>query len=189
MQCDFQRPQCARCLRGGHRCDGYERDRKFIHTFGDPGGSSNDGLITLDQRDDPGFTVININSQIRSQIFSLFIDSYVPSSPTGQIKFRCEQGSALVKEFPAMMAGKNSQLFDRAISALASVFVGKHVGDDRLMNHGLVLYNQAIHIFSRIISRSALPVQEVLCANVVFQLYEVSPRGPGSPLLLTHNTR
>lgn len=71
------------------------------------------------------------------------------------------------------MDGKNSQLFDRAVSALASVFVGKKVGDDRLVHHGVMLYNSAIQVFSRLISKTGLPIQEVLSANVVFQLYEV----------------
>ena len=71
------------------------------------------------------------------------------------------------------MGGKNSQLFDRAISALASVFVGKKFGDTRLIWHGVTLYNRAIQAFAALIPHSGLPVQEVLCANVVFQLYEV----------------
>ncbi|KAJ5183429.1 hypothetical protein N7492_001045 [Penicillium capsulatum] len=173
VKCDFQRPQCARCLRGGHRCEGYERDRKFIHTFADPAPGPSDALTVQSQAEDPSFTVINVNSQIRSQLFSLFVDSYVPSLPVGQVNFRCQQGSDLFREFPSIMDGKNSQLFDRAVSALASVFVGRKVGDDGLMRHGVMLYNNAIQIFSRLISKNGLPIQEVLSANVVFQLYEV----------------
>lgn len=77
------------------------------------------------------------------------------------------------------MNGKDSQLLDRAISALATVFVGKTVGDDRLTRHGIMLYNHAIQVFARMIPRAGLPVQEVLCANVVFQLYEVSTSQAG----------
>lgn len=72
------------------------------------------------------------------------------------------------------MDGQKSQLLDRAIAALASVFVGKKYNDDHLMNSGISIYNQAIRIFARLIPRSEVPVQEVLCANLVFQLYEVS---------------
>lgn len=71
------------------------------------------------------------------------------------------------------MNGRNSQLLDRAISALAAVFVGNKVGNEQLIRHGVGLYNNAIQVFARLIPRSGLPVQEVLCANVVFQLYEV----------------
>lgn len=72
-----------------------------------------------------------------------------------------------------MLNGKNSQLLDRATLALASVFVGKKFKNDQMIHHGLELYNQAIHSFSRLISRQGLPVREVLCANVIFQYYEV----------------
>lgn len=120
------------------------------------------------------FVTINVNAQIRSQLFCLFIDSYIPSPPLGKINFRCTDASNLVEVFPSVMNGKNSQLLDRAISALATVFVGKTVGDDRLTRHGIMLYNHAIQVFARMIPRAGLPVQEVLCANVVFQLYEVS---------------
>lgn len=67
-----------------------------------------------------------------------------------------------------------SQLLDRAIAALASVFVGKKFNDDRMINNGIRIYNQAIRIFARLIPRSEIPVQEILCVNLVFQLYEVS---------------
>jgi len=80
------------------------------------------------------------------------------------------------------MNGKNSQLLDRAISALAAVFVGNKIDDEQLIHHGVELYNNAIRVFARLILRRGLPVQEVLCANIVFQLYEVRQslgRSPG----------
>lgn len=92
----------------------------------------------------------------------------------GKVNFRCAQTSNLLKVFPIVMNGRKSQLLDRAIAALATVFVGKSVCDDRLIRHGILLYNNAIQVFARLIPRAGLPVQEVLCANVVFQLYEVS---------------
>lgn len=98
----------------------------------------------------------------------------MPSPPLGRINFRCQQTSNLIEVFPSVMNGKNSQLLDRAISALAAVFVGKKADDDQLIHHGVMLYNHAIQVFARLIPRAGLPVQEVLCANVVFQLYEVS---------------
>lgn len=128
--------------------------------------------------DAAAFVTINVNAQIRSQLFSLFIDSYIPSSPVGKVNFRCAQTSNLIEVFPNVMNGRNSQLLDRAISALATVFVGKTFGDDRLIRHGIMLYNHAIQVFARLIPRAGLPVQEVLCANVVFQLYEVSIQEP-----------
>lgn len=87
------------------------------------------------------------------------------------------------------MDGKNSQLFDRAVSALASVFVGNKVGDERLTHHGVMLYNSAIQVFSRMISKKGLPIQEVLSANVVFQLYEVGSSSIYHRTLLTHRRR
>lgn len=176
-KCDGERPHCARCLRGGHRCDGYDRSRKFVHTFAEPVVSKTGEKDLAAQRrsseDAAAFVTINVNAQIRSQLFSLFIDSYIPSSPVGKVNFRCAQTSNLIEVFPRVMNGRNSQLLDRAISALATVFVGKTVGDDRLIRHGIMLYNNAIQVFARLIPRAGLPVQEVLCANVVFQLYEV----------------
>jgi hypothetical protein len=174
-QCDGERPHCARCLRGGHRCDGYDRSRKFVHAFSAPDTTSKDLSVKRQPRkQDASFSTINVNTQIRSQLFSLFIDSYIPSRPLGQINFRCQQASNLIEVFPTVMNGKNSQLLDRAISALAAVFVGNKIGDEQLIRHGVGLYNNAIRVFARLIPRWGLPVQEVLCANVVFQLYEVS---------------
>jgi hypothetical protein len=123
----------------------------------------------------PTIVVVNVNAQIRSQLFSVFIDSYVPSSASGQISFRCQKSSNLIESFPSLMDRPRSQLLDRAIAALASVFVGKKFNDERMINNGIRIYNQAIQIFVRLIPRSDLPVQEVLCANLIFQLYEVSP--------------
>lgn len=127
---------------------------------------------------EPSIAVINVNAQIRSQLFSIFIDSYNPSVPAGQVSFRLKNTSNLLEAFPSMVDGKNSQLLDRATSALASVFVGKKFRNDRMVHHGVALYNQAIHSFSRLISRRGLPVREILCANVVFQYYEVGPNRP-----------
>lgn len=185
-KCDGERPHCARCLRGGHRCDGYDRSRKFVHTFAEPVVSNAHKKDLPAQprpsdEDAAAFVTINVNAQIRSQLFSLFIDSYIPSSPVGKVNFRCAQTSNLIEVFPSVMNGRNSQLLDRAISALATVFVGKTVDDDRLIRHGIMLYNHAIQVFARLIPRAGLPVQEVLCANVVFQLYEVSLRVLGLP--------
>lgn len=118
-------------------------------------------------------TVFHVNAQIRSQLFSIFIDSYNPSAPKGQVSFRFRDASNVFEALPSMLDGKNSQLLDRATSALASVFVGKKFKNDQMIHHGVELYNRAIHSFSRLVSRQGLPVREVLCANVVFQYYEV----------------
>ncbi|KAJ5245970.1 hypothetical protein N7468_000953 [Penicillium chermesinum] len=171
VKCDLQRPQCARCLRGGHRCGGYERTRKFIHTFAEPqqgfGGNS------AQYRRESTLAVVNVNAQIRSQLFSLFVDSYVPSQPTGRVNWRCHRAANVLEDFPPLMGGENSQLLDRAVMALATGFVGRKFGDQRLTRQGIVLYNNSIQAFTKLISRSGLPVQEVLCANIAFQLYEV----------------
>ncbi|KAJ5106309.1 hypothetical protein N7456_002984 [Penicillium angulare] len=130
-------------------------------------------IVPQKQCEDIQIGVVNVNSQIRSQLFSLFIDSYIPSPPVGHINLRCQQVTNVIEDFPSLMDGKNSQLFDRAISALAAAFVGKKFNDSRLTHHGVKLYNHAIQAFAALIPRTGLPVQEVLCANVVFQLYEV----------------
>lgn len=130
------------------------------------------------QTKEPSIAVIDVNAQIRSQLFSIFIDSYNPSVPTGQVSFRFKNTSNLLEAFPSMVDGKNSQLLDRATSSLASVFVGKKFNNGQMVHHGVALYNQAIHSFSRLISRRGLPVREILCANVVFQYYEVGSNRP-----------
>lgn len=172
-QCDLQRPECARCLRGGHHCQGYERAHRFVHTFAEPADSSENVIVPQKKLENVSLGVVNVNSQIRSQLFSLFIDSYIPSPPVGHINLRCQQVTNVIEDFPSLMDGKNSQLFDWAISALASVFVGKKFDDSRLTHHGVKLYNHAIQAFAALIMRTGLPVQEVLCANVAFQIYEV----------------
>ncbi|KAJ5763573.1 hypothetical protein N7533_002254 [Penicillium manginii] len=183
VKCDLQRPECARCLRGGHHCKGYDRTAKFIHTFVEPNDPQTLEIQQKPKRSRnklqpppanvPTIVVVNVNAQIRSQLFSVFIDSYVPSSASGQISFRCQRSSNLIESFPSLMDRPRSQLLDRAIAALASVFVGKKFNDERMINNGIRIYNQAIQIFVRLIPRSDLPVQEVLCANLVFQLYEL----------------
>ncbi|CEJ54055.1 hypothetical protein PMG11_00380 [Penicillium brasilianum] len=187
VKCDLQRPHCARCLRGGHGCEGYERASKFIvHTFADQVKTGKEPICESMQfqfkktaKDAPrptketSITVVQVNAQIRSQLFSIFVDSYNPSAPKGQVSFRFRDASNLFEALPSMLDGKNSQLLDRATSALASVFVGKKFKNDQMIHHGVELYNQAIHSFSRLISRQGLPVREVLCANVIFQYYEV----------------
>lgn len=185
-KCDLQRPQCARCLRGGHHCGGYERTRKFIHTFADPGEGS-EKFGPQKRGGDVGLAIVNVNSQIRSQLFSLFVESYVPSHPVGRVNWRCQHATNLVQDFPSLMGQKNSQLFDRAVTALATSFVGKKFGDERLTRHGIMLYNSSIQAFAKLIPRSGLPVQEVLCANVAFQLYEVSFHSPMKQIYTDHH--
>lgn len=137
---------------------------------------------------EPYIAVINVNAQIRSQLFSIFIDHYYPSSPLGQVSFRSRNASNMPQAFPSILNGKNSQLLDRATSALASVFIGKKFKDDQMIDHGVVLYTQAISSFSRLLSREGLPVREALCANVVFQYYEVgSDRSLVTPFMFSHH--
>lgn len=141
------------------------------------------------QTREPSIAVIDVNAQIRCQLFSIFMDSYRPSVPTGQVSFRLKNTSNLLEVLPSMMDGKNSQLLDRATSALASVFVGKKFNNSQMVHHGVALYNQAIHSFSRLISRRRLPVREILCANVVFQYYEVGSNRPlMTPIIFLTNT-
>lgn len=113
----------------------------------------------------------------------------MPSAPYGQIAYRFQPAPNLVPLLPSLMNGSNNQLLDRATSALASVFVGKKFNNDQLTTHGMLLYNQAIQMFLRILPRDGLPTQEVLCTNLIFQLYEVGIHNLSKSLPVSNHSR
>lgn len=179
--CDLQRPECARCLRGSHRCQGHGRGAKFIHTFSE----SKDGSPVWETEKTPpnnpsnrhryGMVFLQYPSSTWMPRFELSCSQYISTlisrlKPQARSLFVAKDPQSWLNLFRA----PKSQLLDRAVTALASVFVGKRFDDANMVNNGVRVYNQAIRTFARSISRCELPVKEVLCANLIFQLYEVS---------------
>lgn len=110
-----------------------------------------------------------MNPEARTQLFATYMHTFFASnpSPTGRV----DSWYSLMARFPTL-AGK-SDLLDRSVIGLASVFLGKKTRDDRLAHYGLEIYNSALHAMLQILQVNRPPTATTLYSAIVFQAYEV----------------
>ncbi|GLI74773.1 hypothetical protein PoHVEF18_003021 [Penicillium ochrochloron] len=201
IKCDQQEPECARCLKTGIKCLGYDRDRFFVHqvtakpkrstnasTSGgggaaSGGGSSNGaGKLEVVKRPPPHPQQPWIMPQfvasgpaMRSQIFSEFANIYFPQSI--DTSYNLDVWHYLISGFSALP--KKTQMLDKAIAALACFYLGKLRNDKRVFHHGILLYNSAIRHLSTMMSQNNY-CDDIVYTTIVFQEIELfSTTGTG----------
>ncbi|PWY82888.1 hypothetical protein BO70DRAFT_396132 [Aspergillus heteromorphus CBS 117.55] len=190
VKCDEAKPQCNRCIKNGHVCTGYERKRVFIHQSSGaiegiqqqqqlvrrPKSTPEHGSAKITDRQitrvEPEIPRWNINVEVRSQLLTSFIESYLPPSEY----LRDGSGKNLLETLPQLSGG--SPLLDRAITSLSSAFLAKQNKDDRLLRYSIRLYNNSMGIMHRLIGSDKRPGQDVLYTTVIFQLYELIHSSP-----------
>ncbi|KAI9931740.1 hypothetical protein MW887_010319 [Aspergillus wentii] len=173
VKCDEAKPECMKCVKNGHVCTGYERNRVFIHKTS---GNDTQKLVcrskpaTGSSKKPQPIEVaseiphLNANPQVRSQLAASFIDSYLP--PGQYIT-----GKNLFETLPDL-AGR-SQLLDKAIISLSTAFVATQQRDDRLLQSSTRLYGNAMEtLHGRIMSGNNLS-KDILYTTVIFQVYEL----------------
>ncbi|RAK89083.1 hypothetical protein BO79DRAFT_264342 [Aspergillus costaricaensis CBS 115574] len=174
IKCDLEKPECSNCVkRGGTPCPGYQ-DRDFIHhSFVSRG--ARDAEIKLPEARRVGElrllalpACFNMNPEARTQLFATYMHTFFASipSPTGRV----DSWYSLMARFPTL-AGK-SDLLDRSVIGLASVFLGKKTRDGQLAHYGLEIYNSALHAMLQILQVNRPPTATTLYSAIVFQAYE-----------------
>ncbi|KAL3486789.1 hypothetical protein BJX62DRAFT_246553 [Aspergillus germanicus] len=186
IKCDLGEPECGGCKKRGIVCPGYDQHRNFLyHTVVSRQGHSGDARRTL--RPVPQLVghlkplalppVFNMSAEVRTQLFSAYMSLHF--APNRYLNGDGDGWYFLMSRFPSL-AGE-SELFDRSIISLVSVFVGGKTGDANLARHGLELYNSGIKMLARIIHQRRKPSLDVLYATIVFSSYETM-NGGGSAL-------
>ena len=176
-QCDLQKPECARCIKRGLSCPGYNRDRVFIHHTSvlpvGPFDPNNPGFqLALFRQSQvtalPQF--IQAGPQIRTQLSCEILDAYLPLEPAGTCGV-----DAWLYLIPNFLALPNrSEMLERAISALSCIYVGKKHSDTRLLHQGVLCYTVSIRLMRKMLCRNTR-IPDVLYATVIYQVFEVIP--------------
>jgi hypothetical protein len=88
------------------------------------------------------------------QLLSTFAEAYLPSPPSSSRPRNRKSGRFfLVEKWPQLL-GK-CDVFDKAIAAVAAVYVGTANEDTQLIQHSIRLSNRAMQMFSVSIQRGS----------------------------------
>lgn len=112
-----------------------------------------------------------MNAEIRTQLFSTYMGMYF--TPNLYLNGDDDSWYFLLSRFPSL-AGE-SDLLDRSMISLVSVFVGEKIGNANLARHGRELYNSGLKMLAKIIHQKRKPSPDVLYATIIFCAYEVRP--------------
>ncbi|OKL57640.1 hypothetical protein UA08_06981 [Talaromyces atroroseus] len=191
IKCDLGKPECARCTKKGTPCPGYEKNRNFLHHMVVSRCASNGETRKRPVRQLVGYlkplalpTGFNMNAEVRTQLFSTFMDTFF-APDTSSLSGDDDTWYLLMTRFPALAS--ESDLLDRAVIALVSLFLGKKTGDVRLGRHGTEIYSSALNVMARMLQRGCPPTLDMLYVGIVFHTYEtLSSNGNTFRNCLTH---
>ncbi|PYI31512.1 hypothetical protein BP00DRAFT_343600 [Aspergillus indologenus CBS 114.80] len=185
IKCDLAKPECARCIRRGTRCLGYETSRHFLHhtlvTRVDASGTSRRPVTQMLGQLNPLAlpAPLNLETGVRTQLFSTFMNTFFASnSSLNVLSAKDDSWYFLMARFPSL-AGE-SALLDRSIMALVCAFLGRKANDLPLMNYGGELYSDALRVMAWILRQRLPPTPHVLYATIVFHTYETMQTGEAS---------
>jgi hypothetical protein len=112
---------------------------------------------------------VNTASFSREQIVASYINVYFPDDITGTIDldpwYILLSGISAIPNKPVML--------EKAMAATSCIYLGKLNKDTRMLNHGLQLYNGAIHHVSQELSRNRY-TDELFFTIGIFQILVVS---------------
>ncbi|KAI2911516.1 transcriptional regulator family: Fungal Specific TF [Aspergillus niger] len=183
IKCDLAKPECARCVKRGTLCLGYETSRHFLHhtvvTRIDKSGASSKRPVTqrLGQLRPLALpAAMNLGADMRTQLFSTFMNTFfAPSINTRDLNARDDSWYFLMARFPSL-AGE-SALLDRSVMALVCTYLGKNANDGPLARNGIALYSDALRLMAGQLSQKRPPTPHLLYATIVFHTYEVMQPG------------
>ncbi|GKZ86331.1 hypothetical protein AnigIFM56816_001384 [Aspergillus niger] len=174
IKCDLEKPECSSCVkRGGTPCPGYQ-DRDFIHHSFEPRRVRNaetkrPGPQRVRQLESLALPAcFNMSAEARTQLFATYMHTFFASNPS--LNGRVDSWYLLMARFPTL-TGK-SDLLDRSVIGLVSVYLGKKTRDGRLAHHGFEIYNSALHAMLQILHGNRPPTATTLYSAIVFQTYE-----------------
>lgn len=125
-------------------------------------GPLNINLNTINSRSVPRF---DARPEIRSQLLSSFIDTYLP--PTQYLP-----NANLFQMLPGLVGG--SPLLDKAIASLSSAFIATQNKDDQLLRYSTKLYSNTMENLQGKIKMGKSLGKDLLYTTMIFQVYEVS---------------
>ncbi|KAK2599039.1 hypothetical protein QQS21_005506 [Conoideocrella luteorostrata] len=135
MQCDYQRPQCGRCLRSGIVCEGYTRDLIFV-VYDGPAPQLEPQIEEQQLMRSPVSIPMCPNNN-RLDAFHSFLTQYLPEKPLlYELSLRWLQSLSVSQ-------GRYRQL-DRATDALGTVVLARSLNDNKALAVGMELYGKAL---------------------------------------------
>ncbi|KAK4449056.1 hypothetical protein QBC34DRAFT_97714 [Podospora aff. communis PSN243] len=186
--CDLGRPRCARCLQAGIECDGYERERIFIHTNPNSTTTVTKSKATLL----PTATVAEGGSD-ESPSSSLPLEVAVSASLTRSAhrvniiatlwnlrctaEHTCELATVLwiakIQDKPIFL---QSPCLQKSILAVCLASIGKQRQTEWMVKEGLQLYGSAVKTLSKALGRlppSTPPPDSMLVTTRVLAMHEI----------------
>ncbi|KAL2842914.1 hypothetical protein BJY01DRAFT_216237 [Aspergillus pseudoustus] len=179
IKCDLGAPECARCKKKGILCPGYDQHRNFLHhtvvSRVERNGETKRPVPQLVGHLRPLALppTFNMSAEERTQLFSTFMSAFF--APKVYLNGNDDSWYFLMSHFPSL-AGE-SEILDRSVIALASVFVGGKTGNESLARHGVEIYNSGLNMLVQILKRKRAPTPDVLYATMVFNTYETIQGG------------
>ncbi|KAL2813063.1 hypothetical protein BDW59DRAFT_154990 [Aspergillus cavernicola] len=174
IKCDLSKPECARCIKRGTLCLGYDRDRRFLHhnIISQPTrtGETKRPVRQLIDHIKPLAlgTEFSVSAEVRTQLFSTFMDTFFASNT--RINGKDDSLYFLMARFP-ILAGE-SEALDRSMIALASSFLAKTKNDRWLACEGLGIYNTALNAMAHAIRLNSSPTFNMLYATIILHTFE-----------------
>lgn len=193
-------PSCARCIKGGRTCEGYERYPVFLNrtarglekrnrldearNIAYP--SSVQAVVStngwrqivgalVNSEDNRMLTRLSPTPAFDSQIISLFFERYSPATKRIQGGY----GRGWLKQ--AIGLQDPGEALHLSLKAISMTRMGRISKDDRLAFQGAKVYGSALQQLRRAVqSEVTVWHNETLAAGFILALYEVSPSKSGS---------
>lgn len=180
LQCSQTRPQCIQCKRGGHQCEGYEKDRIFVpYKY-----AAAEQVSTGPQKD----SSVNQHSPTLTQ-FGSALDVRRLAEPCPASVNRAQAYSSILPLCSPLVSSfvtfdyvllsilstphKDLSAFEQATLAVCLAKIGRLSGDRRTTNQSFEAYFQGIRALrSAIESPNEALQDETLAACAALLLYE-----------------
>lgn len=114
-------------------------------------------------------TDINSTLEMREQLFATFMGVYFPADAAGSSQV--DPWRYLISSFHVLP--HKTMMLQRALSAIASVYIARTNNDERLSHHGIQLYNSSMRSMSKMLCTKS-HTEDALYATIIFQMIEVS---------------
>ena len=145
LQCDLGKPQCTRCVRAGRACEGYDRERHFVHTSSidmqkswktvlGPSHlrcSSHNDSDDDDDDNDKGYKDDNNDNKH-------IVSSPRPSSSSGSTK-EDVFASASAAPVPAVDINMNPEVQSQLLSVFMDAYIPSFPADSRLVKANFIV--------------------------------------------------
>jgi len=164
-----------RCIKRKISCPGYEKGRFILYQ---DANAATEGQIHYHGREQPLILspVMPASSTYRSQIFSKFLESSFPLEIVS---------SDEIDILPSLVVNIStrpvkSEMLERALAAIACIYLGRTLADKHLTQIGIRHYDIAIRHMSQLLSHQ-VQTDDMIYTTVAFQMIQV--RGLHSPKL------